>query len=110
MCSVQTSDCDPKTLRLTLKDPSFSIRENGEVVAAAAVSLPDGERTFSVKAQDQNGPESAMEVYLYCKRAQQTDVSAPHTPASPQTCFPVSPHIYLFGLFFVCRSSKAKPS
>ncbi|XP_011485197.1 desmocollin-2 isoform X2 [Oryzias latipes] len=70
---VQTSDCDPKTLRLTLKDPSFSIRENGEVVAAAAVSLPDGERTFSVKAQDQNGPESAMEVYLYCKRAQQTD-------------------------------------
>uniref|UniRef100_A0A3P9J7Q5 Desmocollin 2 like n=1 Tax=Oryzias latipes TaxID=8090 RepID=A0A3P9J7Q5_ORYLA len=71
---VQTSECDPKTLRLTLKDPSFSIRENGEVVAAAAVSLPDGERTFSVKAQDQNGPESAMEVYLYCNRAQQTDV------------------------------------
>uniref|UniRef100_A0A8C7YV59 Desmocollin 2 like n=1 Tax=Oryzias sinensis TaxID=183150 RepID=A0A8C7YV59_9TELE len=41
----------------------------------SAVSLPDGERTFSVKAQDQNGPESAMEVYLYCNRAQQTDVS-----------------------------------
>ncbi|KAF6739240.1 Desmocollin-3 [Oryzias melastigma] len=70
---VQTSDCDPKTLRLTLKDPSFSIRGNGEVVAESSVSLPDGERTFSVRAQDQNGPESAMEVHLYCNREQQQD-------------------------------------
>lgn len=95
--TVQTSDCDPKTLRLTLKDPSFSIRGDGEVVAESSVSLPDGERTFSVRAQDQNGPESAMEVHLYCNREQQQDVSPPDTPYLSFPLFSIFIFLFLCG-------------
>lgn len=71
---VEAVGCDPKTLRLTVEDPSFMIQSNGVIVALSPVSVATRGRTFSVRAQDNSGPESEMEVHLVCSTKQETNV------------------------------------
>ncbi|KAM4728062.1 desmocollin 2-like protein [Anableps anableps] len=70
---VEAVGCDPKTLRLTVEDPSFSIQSNGVIVALSPVSVATRGRTFSVRAQDNSGPGSEMEVHLVCSAKQETN-------------------------------------
>lgn len=70
---VEAVDCDPKTLILTVDDPSFTIHSNGVVVALSPVSVATRGRTFSVRAQDNSGPGSEMEVHLVCSAKQETN-------------------------------------
>ncbi|XP_027876260.1 desmocollin 2-like protein [Xiphophorus couchianus] len=70
---VEAVGCDPKTLRLTVEDPSFTIQSNGAIVALSPVSVATRGRTFSVRAQDNSGPESEMEVHLVCSTKQETN-------------------------------------
>ncbi|XP_035771224.1 desmocollin-1-like [Neolamprologus brichardi] len=64
VAKVETVGCDAKSTRLTVKDPSFTIKSNGEIVALTYVSVGERGRTFSVCAQDNSGLESKMEVHL----------------------------------------------
>lgn len=61
---VEVAECDTKSLHFTLRDPSFTILNNGSVVAVSPVKVPARGRTFSVMAQDNSGLESEMEVHL----------------------------------------------
>nr|XP_046264009.1 desmocollin 2 like [Scatophagus argus] len=61
---VEVADCDTKSLHLTLTDPSFIIKSNGEIVALTSVSVATSGRTFSVRARDSSGLDSEMEVHL----------------------------------------------
>lgn len=61
---VEVADCDAKSMHLTLNDPSFSINENGDIVAVSAVQVETRGRTFSVSAHDNSGLKSVMEVHL----------------------------------------------
>uniref|UniRef100_A0A1A7XC89 Desmocollin 2 like n=1 Tax=Iconisemion striatum TaxID=60296 RepID=A0A1A7XC89_9TELE len=70
---VETADCDPTSLRFSSKDPSFTVQSDGVIVALKSVSLETGERTFSVGVQDNNGPESEMEVHLVHKKTKKTN-------------------------------------
>ncbi|XP_041848513.1 desmocollin 2 like [Melanotaenia boesemani] len=72
---VETADCDIKTLRLTVEDPSFTIHSNGAIVTLTPVTLATRGRTFSVRAQDNNGPGSEMEVHLVRQTVKETDHS-----------------------------------
>lgn len=73
---VEAVDCDPKTLILTVNDPSFTIYSNGVIVALSPVSVATRGRTFSVRAQDNSGPGSEMEVHLVCSEKHETNVRA----------------------------------
>uniref|UniRef100_A0A3B3VSY8 Desmocollin 2 like n=1 Tax=Poecilia latipinna TaxID=48699 RepID=A0A3B3VSY8_9TELE len=68
---VEAVGCDPKTLRFTVEDPSFTIQSNGVIVALSPVSVATRGRTFSVRAQDNSGPGSEMEVHLVCSTKQE---------------------------------------
>ncbi|XP_007559425.1 desmocollin 2-like protein [Poecilia formosa] len=70
---VEAVGCDPKTLRFTVEDPSFTIQSNGVIVALSPVSVATRGRTFSVRAQDNSGPGSEMEVHLVCSTKQETN-------------------------------------
>ncbi|KAK2895234.1 desmocollin 2-like protein [Channa argus] len=61
---VQAADCDANSVQISVEDPSFTVSSNGAVEAVAAVYVPSTGRTFSVWAQDNNGPKSEMEVHL----------------------------------------------
>ncbi|XP_039998688.1 desmocollin 2 like [Xiphias gladius] len=61
---VEIADCDPKSMHLTSKDPSFTIKTDGVIVALTAVTVATGGRTFSLWAREDGGPESEMEVHL----------------------------------------------
>lgn len=50
------------------------IQTNGEITTLTPVSLASGARTFSVRAQDNSGPGSEMEVHLVCQKTQETNV------------------------------------
>ncbi|XP_017278035.1 desmocollin 2 like [Kryptolebias marmoratus] len=67
---VTAVGCDPNSLRLTVKDPSFAVQGDGALTALTPVSMAFGERTFSVSAQDDNGPGGEMEVHLVCQETQ----------------------------------------
>ncbi|XP_072219320.1 desmocollin 2-like protein [Leuresthes tenuis] len=73
IAKVEAAECDTKSLRLTLKDPTFMVESNGAIVALTPVSVAAGGRTFSVTAQDNSGQESEMEVHLVRYTMQQTD-------------------------------------
>ncbi|XP_026016952.1 desmocollin-2-like isoform X1 [Astatotilapia calliptera] len=64
VAKVETVGCDAKSVQLTVKDPSLTIKSNGAVVALTSVSVGEGGRTFSVSAQDNSGLERKMEVHL----------------------------------------------
>lgn len=51
-------------MNLTLTDPSFTIKSNGEIVTSTIVPVSTKGRTFSVVAQDNSGLKSEMEVHL----------------------------------------------
>uniref|UniRef100_A0A3Q2EI33 Desmocollin 1 n=2 Tax=Cyprinodon variegatus TaxID=28743 RepID=A0A3Q2EI33_CYPVA len=70
---VETVDCDPDTLHLTVEDPSFAVQSNGIIVAVSPVSVATRGRTFSVRAQDKSGTGSEMEVHLVCSAKRQTN-------------------------------------
>ncbi|MEQ2286791.1 hypothetical protein AMECASPLE_006001 [Ameca splendens] len=70
---VEAVDCDPKTLHLTVKDPSFTIQSNGLIEARIPVTVATTGRTFSVTAQDSSGPGSEMKVHLVCSAKQETN-------------------------------------
>ncbi|XP_013886023.1 desmocollin 2-like protein [Austrofundulus limnaeus] len=70
VAQVKAADCDPSSLRSG--DPSFTIRD-GAIIALVSVSMASGERTFSVRAQDNSGPGSEMEVHLVCPNPVQTN-------------------------------------
>ncbi|XP_039901969.1 desmocollin-2-like isoform X7 [Simochromis diagramma] len=61
---VETVGCDAKSVQLTVKDPSFTIKSNGAVVALTSVSVGEGGRIFSVSAWDKTERERKMEVHL----------------------------------------------
>ncbi|XP_069013535.1 desmocollin 2-like protein [Embiotoca jacksoni] len=69
IAKVVATDCDAKSVQLIVKDTSFTIR-NGDLVAAAPVSVSSRGRTFSVSVQDNSGPGSEMEVHLVCNTMQ----------------------------------------
>ncbi|KAM4551150.1 desmocollin 2-like protein [Odontesthes bonariensis] len=73
IAKVEAADCDTKSLRLTLKDPTFAVESNGAIVTLTPVSVAVRGRTFSVTAQDNNGQESEMEVHLVRNTMQETD-------------------------------------
>ncbi|XP_063742116.1 desmocollin 2-like protein isoform X2 [Eleginops maclovinus] len=62
--TVEVADCDTNSMTLSLSDPNFTIKRNGEIEAVRSVSVPGHGRTFSVWARDNNGPESEMVVHL----------------------------------------------
>ncbi|XP_039863474.1 desmocollin-3-like isoform X2 [Simochromis diagramma] len=64
VAKVETVGCDAKSVQLTVKDPSFTIKSDGAVVALTSVSVGEGGRIFSVSAQDKSGRERKMEVHL----------------------------------------------
>ncbi|XP_026016950.1 desmocollin-3-like isoform X1 [Astatotilapia calliptera] len=64
VAKVETVGCDAKSVQLTVKDPSFTIKSDGAVVALKSVSVGEGGRIFSVSAQDKSGRERKMEVHL----------------------------------------------
>uniref|UniRef100_A0A1A8PC63 Desmocollin 2 like n=2 Tax=Nothobranchius rachovii TaxID=451742 RepID=A0A1A8PC63_9TELE len=70
---VETSGCDPTSLWFSSKDPSFTVRSDGVIIALRSVTMETGERTFSVGVHDNNGPESEMEVHLVYKRTRKTN-------------------------------------
>lgn len=70
---VEVSDCNTKSLHFTVRDPSFTIRSNGAVVAVSPVLVSTKGRTFSVWAQDNSGPESEMEVHLVHSTMQESE-------------------------------------
>lgn len=61
-------DCDTDSMLFTVSDPSFAVREGGQIVAVAPVPLEKQGRTFSVRAQDGRGLQSQMEVRLICSK------------------------------------------
>ncbi|XP_019963162.2 desmocollin 2-like protein isoform X1 [Paralichthys olivaceus] len=61
---VDVSDCDRSTVRITVTDPSFTVKSSGAIVASTAVYVGGRGRTFSVWAQEDAGPGSEMEVHL----------------------------------------------
>ncbi|CAI5660262.1 unnamed protein product [Oreochromis niloticus] len=64
VAKVETVGCDAKSVQLTVKDPSFTIKSNGAVVASTSVSVGERGRIFSVSARDNSGLERKMEVHL----------------------------------------------
>ncbi|XP_026017311.1 desmocollin-2-like isoform X2 [Astatotilapia calliptera] len=64
VAKVETVGCDAKSVQLTVKDPSLTIKSNGAVVALTSVSVGEGGRIFSVSARDNSGLERKMEVHL----------------------------------------------
>ncbi|XP_026017315.1 desmocollin-3-like isoform X2 [Astatotilapia calliptera] len=64
VAKVETVGCDLKSVQLTVKDPSFTIKSNGAVVALKSVSVGERGRIFSVSARDNSGLENKMEVHL----------------------------------------------
>ncbi|XP_005462189.2 desmocollin-3 [Oreochromis niloticus] len=64
VAKVETVGCDAKSVQLTVKDPSFTIKSNGAVVALTSVSVGERGRIFSVSARDNSGLERKMEVHL----------------------------------------------
>ncbi|XP_005462190.1 desmocollin-3-like [Oreochromis niloticus] len=64
VAKVETVGCDAKSVQLTVKDPRFTIKSNGAVVASTSVSVGERGRIFSVCAQDKSGRERKMEVHL----------------------------------------------
>ncbi|XP_039863480.1 desmocollin-2-like isoform X2 [Simochromis diagramma] len=64
VAKVETISCDAKSVQLTVKDPSFTIKSDGAVVALTSVSVGEGGQTFSVSARDNSGLERKMEVHL----------------------------------------------
>ncbi|KAK5617769.1 hypothetical protein CRENBAI_000379 [Crenichthys baileyi] len=68
---VEAVNCDPKTLHLTVEDPSFTIQSNGLIEARIPVTVATRGRTFSVRAQDNSGPGSEMKVHLVCSAKQE---------------------------------------
>ncbi|XP_028987488.1 desmocollin 2-like protein [Betta splendens] len=61
---VEASGCDTGSVLLYAKDPSFTVRSDGTVVAMRGVYVPPGGRTFTVLARDSSAQESEMEVHL----------------------------------------------
>ncbi|XP_023282988.1 desmocollin-2-like [Seriola lalandi dorsalis] len=70
---VTLTDCDTNSLHFTLKDPTFTIKTNGEIVAVNTVSVATRGRTFSVWAHDGRGPESEIEVHLVHRQLQKRE-------------------------------------
>lgn len=64
--TVDLSQCDAKSMHLTLTDDRFAVTRRGEIVAARAVAVLSSRRTFSVWAEDNAGPRSEMVVHLDC--------------------------------------------
>lgn len=75
--SVNVAGCDTRS-HLTLSDSSFTIKDNGEIVALTAVSVATSGRTFSVWAQDNSGLQSEMEVHLFRSTVRETEVRLLH--------------------------------
>ena len=71
---MELEDCDPASMHFTLKDPGFTVRPNGVIVASTAVTVAPRGRTFSVWARDDGGSESEMEVHLVHGALQKRDV------------------------------------
>ncbi|XP_010742116.3 desmocollin 2-like protein [Larimichthys crocea] len=69
---VNVAGCDTRS-HLTLSDSSFTIKDNGEIVALTAVSVATSGRTFSVWAQDNSGLQSEMEVHLFRSTVRETE-------------------------------------
>uniref|UniRef100_A0A665VP38 Desmocollin-2-like n=1 Tax=Echeneis naucrates TaxID=173247 RepID=A0A665VP38_ECHNA len=65
LLSVQLSKCDYDSVHFTTTDTSFSVQPNGVIVAVSPVSMAAGGRTFSLRARDDRGPETEMEVHLF---------------------------------------------
>lgn len=63
---MDLSQCDAKSMHLTLTDDRFTVTRRGEIVAARAVAVLASRRTFSVWAEDNAGPRSEMVVHLDC--------------------------------------------
>ncbi|XP_062260030.1 desmocollin 2-like protein [Platichthys flesus] len=61
---VDVSNCDRSSVRITVTDPSFTVMSSGAIVASTAVYVGGRGRTFSVRARDDAGPGSEMEVHL----------------------------------------------
>lgn len=66
--AVEIADCEIQSVHLSLTDPSFRIKSNGEIVSSTVVLVSTQGRTFSVRAQDSSGLESEMEVHLVRKK------------------------------------------
>ncbi|XP_065326101.1 desmocollin 2-like protein [Pelmatolapia mariae] len=64
VAKVETVGCDAKSVQLTVKDPSFTIKSKGAVVALTSVSVGERGRIFSVSAREKSGLERKMEVHL----------------------------------------------
>ncbi|KAK9539279.1 hypothetical protein VZT92_004395 [Zoarces viviparus] len=62
--TVEFSDCDTDSMRLTSSDPSFTVSSSGVIETVTSVSVAAAGRTFSVRAQDNSGPDSEMFVHL----------------------------------------------
>ncbi|XP_031711132.1 desmocollin 2-like protein [Anarrhichthys ocellatus] len=62
--TVEVSDCDTDSMRLTSSDPSFTVSSSGVIETVTSVSVAAAGRTFSVRAQDNSGPDSEMFVHL----------------------------------------------
>lgn len=64
VAKVDLTDCYYEQFHLISKDPSFTVRSDGAIVAVAEVSVTTRGRTFSVLAEDNTGRESELEVHL----------------------------------------------
>lgn len=73
-------------MQFIVKDPHFTIKSNGAVVAVSPVYVPSGGRTFSVWAQDSSTPESEMEVHLVHSTLQKTKVKTMCTRLQSRAC------------------------
>ncbi|XP_042353536.1 desmocollin 2 like isoform X2 [Plectropomus leopardus] len=74
---VPVTDCEAKSLRFTCEDPSFNVTTGAVLETVKPVWVAAGGRTFSVWAQDNNGPKSEMVVHLVhsaIEKRQPTDI------------------------------------